>query len=123
MTKNNNLHKLAACKIFGKKINKFNIFLKRNKNIMFTSVYKGNSTICMSNYMHIRSEDHILSNKEIYEVVTQTKTLLTSLQKKSSKCLNHWAKQRLLMPIYLNTQIHTSIQTIISHQNFINLIQ
>ena len=115
MTKNDNIHKPAACKIYGKKINRLNIFMKTNKNIMLTSVDKGNTTICMNKKMYIRSGEQLLSDQAIYEVVKQTKTLLKSLQKKASQILNHWKKEGYLMPNqdpYLLTQTHTSIPTI-----------
>ena len=115
MTKNNNIHRSSTSKAFDKKINKFNIFMKNNNNIIFTSVDKGNTTLCMGKRMYVRSAQVLLTNQEVYKVVKNTKTLLINLQKKFSDTLKAWKEQGYLKPgqdPYLFTLSHTSIPAI-----------
>ena len=115
MTKNNNTHKSPRVKCLDKKVNQCCLFLRRNKNIIFTPVDKGNSTLCMKKDTYIRSAGELLANREVYQVVTRTKTLLKKLQKNASNRLKYWQEQGFLKPnqnMYELTQTHTSIPAI-----------
>ena len=89
--------------------------MKNNNNIIFTSVDKGNTTLCMGKRMYVRSAQVLLSNQEVYKVVKNTKTLLINLQKKFSDTLKAWKEQGYLKPgqdPYPLTLSHTSIPAI-----------
>ena len=115
MTKNNNTHRAHSQKVFSTKVYACKSFLKQHKEIIFTPVDKGNTTLCMPKRMYIRSAEALLSQKKVYQVVKNTKTLLKKLQKNASNRINAWKDLGLLKTNqnpYELKQTHTSIPTI-----------
>ena len=66
-------------------------------------------------YLFNNLKEELLSQKEVYQVITHTKTLLKRLQKNASVRLHAWKELGLLKPSqnpYELTQTHTSIPAI-----------
>ena len=97
--KNKKTHISFNDRLFAKKLNETNTFLKSNNNIFFTRADKGSVTVCLNKSSYFQKMNTLLSDKNIYKHIKWNP--LHKFQKNVHNLLKDWNDKE-----YLNKQFH-----------------